>query len=172
MTDLILRAPEERDVPDLTELLGLPGVRHGTARLPYADPGQVRARILHPDPQHVPLVAERAGKAIGQATLVRGENRRAHSAELRLIVHDDHARQGVGRALFGALVRLADEDLGLTRLWLHVMCDNRGAIALYESFGFEVVGRMRGYTIREGQLVDSHLMDRLRPAPVRAPDQP
>jgi len=62
----------------------------------------------------------------------------------------------------GPVLRLADEDLGLLRVQLEVNADNAGAIALYESVGFETEGRLRQTIVREGAYVDSLVMGRLR----------
>lgn len=53
-------------------------------------------------------------------------------------------RQGVGTALLTALVDRS-RDLGAGAVLLEVRVDNDPAIALYERFGFEVLGRRRRY---------------------------
>jgi N-acetylglutamate synthase len=49
-------------------------------------------------------------------------------------------RRGLARSLAAALAGRA-EALGVTRLWLQVLADNAGAIALYESLGFVPASR-------------------------------
>jgi putative acetyltransferase len=74
--------------------------------------------------------------------------------------------------LFGALVELADNWLGLRRLELGVYVDNAPAIALYRKFGFEVEATERADAFRDGAFVDAYLMARLRgplPADLSAP---
>jgi len=53
-------------------------------------------------------------------------------------------RQGVGSLLLGALVDRSRE-LGASAVLLEVRVDNAPAIALYERFGFTVLGRRRRY---------------------------
>ena len=53
-------------------------------------------------------------------------------------------RQGVGRALIAALLKRAGE-LQLSFVTLEVRPSNAAAIALYEGFGFESVGRRKNY---------------------------
>jgi ribosomal-protein-alanine N-acetyltransferase len=53
-------------------------------------------------------------------------------------------RQGIGGALLGALVERS-RGLGATAVLLEVRVDNEQALALYERFGFEVLGRRRRY---------------------------
>ncbi|WP_081927432.1 GNAT family N-acetyltransferase [Halobellus rufus] len=72
------------------------------------------------------------GRPVGYA-LVVGD---AHLAEL--VVHPAYRREGRGRALLRALI--ADRAPG-TRLTLTVAADNDAARSLYESVGFEAIGR-------------------------------
>jgi ribosomal-protein-alanine N-acetyltransferase len=59
-------------------------------------------------------------------------------------------RQGIARALLGGLLAEAQaRDLRL--VVLEVRPSNREAIALYESFGFRVTGRRRGYYYDTGE---------------------
>src|SRR5690606_15411317 len=53
-------------------------------------------------------------------------------------------RSGHGAALLGAALAAA-ESAGAAAMHLEVAVDNRGAGALYAAFGFETVGRRRGY---------------------------
>lgn len=63
---------------------------------------------------------------------------------LRLAVEPTRRRGGVARALLSAgLARLERRGEGLC--FLEVAAENRGAIALYESLDFALLGRRRGY---------------------------
>jgi [ribosomal protein S18]-alanine N-acetyltransferase len=65
-------------------------------------------------------------------------------------VHPTRRRQGIARALLGGL--LAEADAREMRLVvLEVRPSNREAITLYESFGFRVTGRRRGYYYDTGE---------------------
>ena len=76
-------------------------------------------------------------------------------------VHPARRRQGIARALLGGLLAEADaRDLRL--VVLEVRPSNREAIALYESFGFRVTGRRRGYYYDTGE--DALVME-ARPMP-------
>ena len=161
MSELILRAPEERDIPALHEMILRPAVQWGTGRLPYQKTDWVAERVRARTEGVHSLVAEKDGTAIGWATLTRGPDRRSHSGSLAITVHDLHHRQGVGRALMTAILDLADNWLGLIRTELEVNIDNHGAIALYRAFGFEDEGIRRASLLRDGVYVDSLLMGRL-----------
>jgi ribosomal-protein-alanine N-acetyltransferase len=63
---------------------------------------------------------------------------------LTLAVAPSHRRRGLGLVLIEAAAGLA-LGLGAEALFLEVADDNAPAIALYESAGFERVGRRRGY---------------------------
>lgn len=62
-----------------------------------------------------------------------------HSGELGMGVVAGYHRQGLGYRLLEATVAKALSN-GLTRIELEVFSSNRGAIALYEKFGFEHEG--------------------------------
>jgi len=63
---------------------------------------------------------------------------------LNLAVHPDHRRRGIARRLLTeALSR--GRSLGAQEAWLEVRPSNSPARALYESFGFEEVGKRPQY---------------------------
>jgi putative acetyltransferase len=167
MTELVLRAPRVEDVPALTAMANLPGVRTGTLRLPHTGEDLMRRRVMEPTPGAHPVVAALGRDPVAMGTLLRASGRRSHSGDVFLMVHDDHWGRGIGRRLLAELTGLADDWLGLQRLQLEVSVANERAIRLYRSAGFEIEGTLRGDTIREGRLEDSHVMGRLRPAPTR-----
>ena len=81
------------------------------------------------------------GFAVGRATGERAEG----FAELETIVVDRAwRRKGVGRALCDAVTAWCRE-LGLGRLELEVRAGSAGAIALYRTLKFVVVGSRPGY---------------------------
>jgi ribosomal-protein-alanine N-acetyltransferase len=80
-----------------------------------------------------------------------------------LAVHPTHRRQGLARTLLGGL--LADAQARDIRLVvLEVRPSNREAITLYESFGFRVTGRRRGYYYDTGE--DALIMEARLPVSV------
>jgi len=65
-------------------------------------------------------------------------------------VHPSRRRQGIARGLLtGLLAEAQAHDVRL--VVLEVRPSNREAIALYESFGFRVTGRRRGYYYDTGE---------------------
>ncbi len=63
---------------------------------------------------------------------------------MTLAVDGAHQNHGLGRRLLLDLVQHARE-LGAPRVLLEVRVDNEPAIHLYESVGFQMLGRRRGY---------------------------
>ncbi|THD64029.1 GNAT family N-acetyltransferase [Phenylobacterium sp.] len=159
-SDILIRAAEPSDVPDLTEAWNQPQAYAGTLQLPFTSVEARQARFAaHADATRLVAVAD--GKAIGMIFLSREANRRVHVGSIGMAVHDAHAGRGVGSALLAAVIDLADNWLQIRRLELTVYADNARAIALYERFGFEREGLLRGYAWRGGAYVDAIAMARL-----------
>jgi putative acetyltransferase len=161
-SDILIRAMEPGDLPDLTEAWGQPRAIWGTLQLPFVSLEARQKRYAQNGPLATHLVAVIDGKAIGSIGLTRYENRRAHVGYIGMAVHDAYAGRGAGAAMMQAVVDLADDWLNLKRLELSVYADNARAIALYERFGFEREGLYRAYAWRAGEYVDSIPMARLR----------
>lgn len=159
---LVIRASRVEDAQAMTELASLPGFRAGTLRLPYSRVEQTRRWLEGQDSDTVNLMAVLDGKIVGNAGLNRHAGRRNHAAGIGIGVHDDFVGRGIGRALIGELVEVADNWLDLKRLELNVYTDNAVAIRLYESFGFTREGIFVGYAFRDGSYVDSMAMARVR----------
>lgn len=162
-----IRAAREGDLAGLNALMNLPNYRQGTLRMPHESLAGTRQRLFDRGPNFTLLVAEAEGTITGAASLLRLLGRRSHVGQIGMGVHDDHLRQGVGTALLLELLALAEDWLGLSRLELDVIADNKPAIALYESHGFEIEGRLRAAALRQGVLVDTLLMGRVKEPPRR-----
>jgi putative acetyltransferase len=160
-SDILVRAMEPADLPDITEAWNQPRAYAGTLQLPFTslDARQQR-HAAHAGSTR--LVAVIDGKAIGMIFLGREENRRSHVGSIGMAVHDAYAGRGVGTALMAAVVDTADNWLQIKRLELSVYADNARAIALYERFGFEREGFHPAYSWRNGAWADSISMARLR----------
>ncbi|MCB8840561.1 GNAT family N-acetyltransferase [Aurantimonas sp. VKM B-3413] len=166
--DLVVRAAEPADAAGLAALANLPGYRRNTLRLPFESVEATKRRLFESGkPGPTLLVACRGETIVGTASLNRLAGRRSHVGQIGMGVHDAYLRQGIGWRLLTALIDLGDNWLGLTRLELDVMVDNEAAIALYERAGFVEEGVARAAVIRDGVLVDTLWMARLKDAPVR-----
>ena len=160
-TEILIRALEPADLPDLTEAWNQPQAYTGTLQLPYTSL-EARQRRHAANTNATRLAAVIDGKVIGMIFLAREENRRSHVGSIGMAVHDAYAGRGAGTALMAAVIDLADNWLQLKRLELGVYADNARAIALYERFGFEREGLNRAYAWRDGAYADSLMMARLR----------
>jgi putative acetyltransferase len=160
--DILIRAMETTDLPDLTEAWNQPLAYAGTLQLPYTSLEAREKRFAGKTANQTNLVAVIAGKAVGMIFLGLEENRRSHVGSIGMAVHDNYAGCGVGTSLMAAVVDLADNWLQLKRLELSVYADNARAIALYERFGFEREGLARAFAWRDGAYADSLAMARLR----------
>ena len=160
--DILIRAMEPGDVPDVTEAWNQPRAYAGTLQLPLSSLAARQQRFAAKPPNQTNLVAVIEGKAVGMLFLSHFSERRSHVGTLGMAVHDAYAGRGAGTALMAAAVDLADNWLQLKRLELGVYADNARAIALYERFGFEREGLNRAYAWRDGAYADSLAMARLR----------
>ena len=108
------------------------------------------------------LVAEDDGRIVGQLTLQGGKRRHVrHAATLGITVAQEWRNYGVGRRLMAYAIDWARASGVLTRIELFVFVRNTGAIHLYELCGFEVEGRRRRSTFRDGEYLDDLLMSLL-----------
>jgi ribosomal-protein-alanine N-acetyltransferase len=67
-----------------------------------------------------------------------------------LAVHPSFRRRGIARALLGHILEEARRS-GVELIFLEVRPTNVEALALYESFGFRVIGRRKGYYFDTGE---------------------
>ena len=84
------------------------------------------------------LVAEKAGRFIGSACLMRSGNEKDAFGEIGVAVIKEEWGRGVGSHLLRILIRKA-EAAGYTRLHLAVKQDNIRAQRLYLKFGFAAI---------------------------------
>ena len=61
-----------------------------------------------------------------------------------IAVRRDHQRRGIGRLLLESLLEHARSQ-GARAVLLEVAADNKPAQTLYDTYGFAIVGRRRGY---------------------------
>jgi acetyltransferase len=60
----------------------------------------------------------------------------ARTAQIAVVVLDEHQRRGIGRALVGAVMRCARAN-GYDRLFVKTLIDNDAAMSLFGEFGFQ-----------------------------------
>lgn len=69
--------------------------------------------------------------------------------------------QGIGSKLFSAVLDWAENEGGVSKIWLAVAADNSNAIRFYERFGFVRSDlREKAWTRRAGPVADALIMQR------------
>ena len=108
-------------------------------------------------------VIVRAGKQLVGYVCLWEIGREIHVTNLA--VHPSFRRRGAARALLGRLIEDARAS-GVELVFLEVRPTNAEALTLYESFGFCVIGRRKGYYFDTGE--DALVMEaRLGPETMR-----
>ena len=134
-----------------------------TMQMPHTSVRRWREILANNPPSTHSLVAVHCGEVVGSAALIGMDSARfRHVATLGIGVREDMQGSGAGDRLMGALMKLADEELGLVRIELDVSCHNTHAIRLYERHGFVKEGTMKLETYVRGQYRDSFTMGRVR----------
>ena len=91
---------------------------------------------------HPYVAAVQDGEVIGYAGLVVAPPDEAWVNNMA--VRRDHQRRGIGRALLEELLAIARRN-GARHTLLEVAADNAPAQALYDSYGFDVIGLRKNY---------------------------
>ena len=121
-------------------------------------------RAIRRSPHAAVFVAEGPeGEIVGRLSIARDPHPASrHVADLGVMVARGFRRRGAGRALMEAAEEWARES-GVRKIELHVFPYNTGAIALYETLGYEQEGLRREHYRRGGELVDAILMAKVLP---------
>ena len=107
---------------------------------------------------HPYVAAVQDGEIVGYAGLVVSPPDEAWVNNMA--VRRDHQRRGIGRALLEELLTIARRN-GAKHTLLEVAADNVPAQALYDSYGFEVIGLRKNYYQASG--TDALVMRRSEP---------
>jgi L-amino acid N-acyltransferase YncA len=115
------------------------------------DGDQFAQRIERYSRSHAWLVAEDAGRVVGFAYACPHRERAAYrwAADVSVYVDRDHHRRGIGRELYGALLRLLERQ-GLYAACAGITLPNDASVGLHESLGFRPVGVYRQIGFKAG----------------------
>jgi putative acetyltransferase len=161
--EITVRHAEPEDYEALHRIFSGPKAVAGTLQLPFPSAEAWRKRLVAPPEGLYSLVACANGEVVGSLGLETSPTRlrMRHVGSIGMAVRDDWQGRGVGTALMGAVLDLADNWLNLERIELRVYVDNSAAVALYKKFGFEIEGTHRRLAFRNGEYVDAYSMARL-----------
>ena len=178
MTDRTIRPATPADIPAITAIYGH-SVRTETASFEFEPPdeaemGRRMAAFVEAGFPYL-VCADAAGRVLGYAYASNWRPRIGynHAIEDSLYIAPDAQRQGVGRMLLRALIAECEAD-GFRQM-VAVIGDARhtGSIALHQSEGFTVVGRLPTLGHKFGLWLDSVLMQRsLGPGAAAPPARP
>ena len=102
------------------------------------------------------------GRHVGNIYL-RNIDWTARHGELHIFIADKARRgRGYGSSALRQLIRHAFDTLGLQRIYLFVLKDNRAAVRAYEKCGFVVEGSLRRHAFKGGRFKDMLIMGLLR----------
>ena len=156
----------ESHIEGITALYNDPAVARQVLQMPFQSTEVWRQRLMPDNERAVKLVALHQGSIIGNIGLEQYLRiRRSHAGSFGMGVAVAWQGKGVGSKLLAAALDIADNWMNLQRVELSVYADNEAAIGLYRKFGFEAEGLFRDYAVRDGRLVDTLSMARLRRTP-------
>lgn len=108
-------------------------------------------------PQSVWMIAEDdSGTLLGFQWVTPLEDEPGLVAEIATFARAGRTGLGIGSALFDATCA-ACVDEGYDWIRANIRADNTGGLAYYQSRGFEDYGRIEGYEMTNGQIVDKVL---------------
>ena len=153
----------ESHIEGVTALYNDPAVTRQVLQMPFQSTELWRKRLAAEDERALKLVALHQGTVIGHMGLEQFSRvRRSHAGSFGMGVLPAWQGKGIGSKLLATALDIADNWMNLHRVELSVYADNEAAIGLYRKFGFETEGLFRDYAVRDGRLVDTLSMARLR----------
>ncbi|WP_411676179.1 N-acetyltransferase family protein [Caproicibacter sp.] len=138
-------------------------------------PEDFRDRILSVSSAYPYLVYESEGRIRGYAYAHRYQARAAYrwNAELSVYVERSGLQKGIGKTLYGALLKLLQLQ-GVQNVYGIVTAPNRNSEKLHESLGFHKLGVYHNTGYKQGKWRDVQLFEKsiggheLNPPPLRS----
>jgi ribosomal protein S18 acetylase RimI-like enzyme len=138
-----------------------PALRRFFARIPEADRTFLKEDVDDPAiaaawarPGSARTIAVDAGEVVGSVAVVPLHGWSSHVGEVRLVVDPAARGHGLGRELARHAVHDA-VDLGLAKLVVEVIADQRGLIAMFVALGFDAEALLADHVRdRNGQIRD------------------
>ena len=149
-----IRRPQPHDVDALLEFFTrIPAAERTFFKEPVLDRAAVEGWV-----QGARGLACDAGDVAGYVAVVPLGGWSDHVGEVRLVVDPARRGQGLGRELARwALIQAL--ELGLSKLFVEVVADQDGAVAMFTGLGFQAEGLLRDHVRdRDGELRDLVLL--------------
>ena len=147
-----------QDWPQVREIF-LQGVQTGLATFETRVPAWGRWDAVHHP--FARLAARSGGLLLGWAALSPVSERAAYAgvAEVSIYVRAGHRGLGLGKALLNELV-VASEAHGIWTLQAVIFAENQASLRLHQACGFRQVGRRERIAKRDGNWLDTLLLER------------
>ncbi|MEM8579187.1 MAG: GNAT family N-acetyltransferase [Pseudomonadota bacterium] len=146
------------DAPSMARLLNAIIAQGGTTALTNevsaADLADWMAQNDGRTAWHVAL--DQAEEVVGFQWIAPQETLPAEACDIATFVKVGQTGLGIGSKLFDA-TRKAAKALGYVWINANIRSDNEGGLIYYQSRGFSDYGRIEGYTLQNGQVVDKTL---------------
>ena len=71
-----------------------------------------------------------------------------------MIGENRYQGQGYGTQALNLLLKHCFEDLGINKIWTHILADNEPSQIIFKKCGFRVEGRLRQHAFKNGQYTD------------------
>jgi len=102
------------------------------------------------------VAEDQTGRVMGYQWIAPADYLPREAAEIATFARVGHTGLGIGSKLFVA-TQAAAKQLGYEWINANIRADNEGGLIYYQSRGFEDYGRIDGYELANGQIVDKIL---------------
>jgi RimJ/RimL family protein N-acetyltransferase len=102
------------------------------------------------------------GAFLGGLGLVSGQAFESHRAEIGYWLGKPHWGQGIMTAVVRRICEIAFAEFGLVKITAHVFSDNSASARVLEKCGFQLEGLLRKHYLKDGRLLDSRLLARVK----------
>lgn len=163
--EILLRNPKPEDAQMLIHYLKVTcGETHFLAK----EPEEVNMTIRQEEEfiknsiksdKDMMLLGFMEGKYVGNCSFSGSTALRyRHRATIGIALYQKYTGIGIGRAMLETLIEIAKKE-GYEQLELEVVADNKRAIHLYESLGFQIYGRLPdNMKYKDGTYADAYWM--------------
>lgn len=101
----------------------------------------------------LPIIAEKNGVIIGDASLDLATNRTKHVGRVSVTVHRDYRGKGLGKELMRFIEEIAETKLGISKLYTELVSSDIRAIRFFENLGFEREAVLKEHFITDDAVV-------------------